>query len=654
MLGRRSLATALLALACGLLAPSAASADGELRQLAGLAGCVSDTGNAGACADGTAVAAPRDVAVSPDGRHVYVAAQTSAAVVAFARDAEGRLTQVGCVSATGSGGACADGRALGNPRAVVVSPDGASVYVGGGVGVAIFDRQPDGSLVQKSGTDGCRTQSGNDGADVGVCGTTPMNATVDDLAIAPDGNSVYAAAFDLNGVAVYDRAPGGALAPKAGAAACQSTGGGVCTTSRGTATASAVVVSADGEHVYVAGGSDDAIAVFDRAAGGALTQKAGPAGCVDELGADGCADGLGLDLPVGLAVTADGASLYATTANSNALLVFDVLASGAIAQKAGTNGCLSLTGLGGLCTVAPTLNTAASVVVGPGGKEVYVGSTSGGGAATTFDRSPSGTLVQRPGAEGCTTQTALAPCATGRGLSGTRSIAIAPDGRSVYAASSDAANGGVAAFERVVTPTCAAAAAAGVEGGDVPLTIGCTAPDGGPVALDVVTAPGTGSLVSVDSPRGTVVYRPAEGQGPGTVSFLVRGRVRTAFGDARPATVTLTARPPGAAPTPQTPAPVVREVVRPVVVLVADRTTARRGARVTLRYVATTGGRLTLQICRGTKVLQTTRATGRAGRRSFRVRLSRGKLPRGRYTLRLTLRTSDGRTDTDTARLTVR
>jgi sugar lactone lactonase YvrE len=78
---------------------------------------VSETGTAGACVDGTALDGATGVSVSPDGTSVYVASETSRAVAVFARDAAtGAIVQLegtaGCVSESGTGGACADGRAL--------------------------------------------------------------------------------------------------------------------------------------------------------------------------------------------------------------------------------------------------------------------------------------------------------------------------------------------------------------------------------------------------------------------------------------------------------------------------------------------------------------------------------------------------------------
>ena len=105
---------------------------GAITQPAGAAGCVSETG-AGPCADGHGLDGPTSVAVSPDGKSVYVASTISDAVARLNRNTTtGAITQpagaAGCVSETGAG-PCADGHGLNSPYSVAVSPDGKSVYV---------------------------------------------------------------------------------------------------------------------------------------------------------------------------------------------------------------------------------------------------------------------------------------------------------------------------------------------------------------------------------------------------------------------------------------------------------------------------------------------------------------------------------------------
>ena len=86
------------------------------------------------------------VAISPDGKNVYVASSRSDAIAIFRRDARtGTLTQragaAGCIAARGAGG-CASARALNGPNSVAVSADGRNVYATSLVSdaVAVFRR----------------------------------------------------------------------------------------------------------------------------------------------------------------------------------------------------------------------------------------------------------------------------------------------------------------------------------------------------------------------------------------------------------------------------------------------------------------------------------------------------------------------------------
>jgi DNA-binding beta-propeller fold protein YncE len=198
-----------------------------LAQLLGTAGCVSETGSSGACTDGKALDAAASAAVSPDGTSVYVASFNSDAVAGFQRNgATGELTQFrekrGCTSKGGSGGACAGGRGLDSPRAVAVSPDGKNVYVASfdSDSVAVFQRDAGtGWLFQLSGTAGCVSQTGSGGN----CAVGKALDGARTVSVSPDGKNVYVGSFGNDAVAVFSRdTTTGALTQLAGTAGCVS------------------------------------------------------------------------------------------------------------------------------------------------------------------------------------------------------------------------------------------------------------------------------------------------------------------------------------------------------------------------------------------------------------------------------------------------
>jgi DNA-binding beta-propeller fold protein YncE len=439
--GKDAVLRALLA-ACllgAVPATDASAAFGGLEQKPSIAGCISDTG-AGPCADGTAVATPSAVTVSPDGRSAYVASTSINAIAVFDRAASGALTQKGCVSETGAG-PCADGAALGQPLSVAVSPDGRSAYVASSASdaVAVFDRAADGTLTQKPGLAGCVSATGAPPC-AGATGLDGARA----VTVSPDGRNVYVASDVSDAVAVFDRAADGALTQKLGLAGCVSdSGAGGCVDVTGLDGASSVAVSPDGGSAYVASVSG-AVAVFDRAANGTLTQKPALAGCISETAAGPCTDGRGLEGPFTLALSPDGRNVYVASNAGDAVAVFDRAAGGGLTQKPGPAGCISETGAGG-CADGTGLDGASSVAVSPDGRSVYAASNASA-AVAVLDRAADGTLAQQPGLAGCVSDTGAGPCVDGTALAGAAAVAVSPEARSVYVASGAA--DAVAVFDR--------------------------------------------------------------------------------------------------------------------------------------------------------------------------------------------------------------
>jgi len=195
----------------------------------------------------------------------------------------------------------------------------------------------------------------------------------------------------------------------------------------------AVVLSADGASVYV-GSSDGTVVGFARGAHGALGQIS----CITQAdpAPAGCVTGHDLAHVSALAISSDGASLYAVGADSHALVTFDRAADGTITEAS----CLGLNAGPDGCTVDADLATPISVAVSPDNANVYVGDTRAN--VISFDRATDGTLT----ATGCLGSTGTA-CAFATTIThATGKTLVTPDGERVYVVAED--RDGVAQYAR--------------------------------------------------------------------------------------------------------------------------------------------------------------------------------------------------------------
>jgi len=442
----RRAALPVLALVLTALAPAGAlAAPPTLTQLSGRAGCVVDRSvHARGCTAvrGLRGAAPfqgsNAIALSPDGRHVYVAGARSDAVAVLRRDARsGRLTQArgaaGCIAAGGAR-RCAPARGLDWPNSVAVSPDGRNVYAtaNDSDSVAVFRRnRSTGALTQLGGARGCIAVGGGSG-----CATGRALDGVDVVAVSPDGRNVYAGAFSGNAVAVFrrDRSTG-ALTQLSGAAGCiSSEASSGCTPGVALTAPEGLAVSGDGRSVYAASAVSGALDVFARdRSTGALTQATDGSGCIVTGNAAGCTVGRRLAGANAVAVSPDDRTVYVTSLLSNSVTAFARLRDGSLAQIAESFGCVVAARPDG-CTQGRALAGPEGVAVAPRGAALYVTSFISG-AVDVFARDRrSGGMTPVRGRGGCVSKSGRSGCAEGRRLRGVSSVAASPDGRHVYAA----------------------------------------------------------------------------------------------------------------------------------------------------------------------------------------------------------------------------
>jgi 6-phosphogluconolactonase (cycloisomerase 2 family) len=246
---------------------------------------------------------PIGLAVSPDGRHVYVTGGDDLGVGIFSRDSDtGRLTFVEMQDAF-SGVAGVD-----TVHSVVVSPDGKNVYL---TGVDVYDtgeetRPADALTVFNRDADSGRLTL-IEVHQNGIGGLEGLKS-ITGVTVSPDNKSVYAINVWRTVVVFTRNSDTGELTYFE----TQEDGvGGVV----GLLGARVVTVSSDNEHLYVASGRGGAVTVFEREpVTGALTFIEAKVATVGSSGAD-------LRGASGVAVSPDGGHVYVVTEQSDKLHV---------------------------------------------------------------------------------------------------------------------------------------------------------------------------------------------------------------------------------------------------------------------------------------------------------------------------------------------
>lgn len=526
---RRLIASIPLAAALFVLPASAAAVplkkpDGA----AGCLADASTTLPAGTCETAKGIADATDVEVSPDGKFAYAAAFSSNSVAVFSRDADtGKLTQLsgndGCVVWDGDPiTGCAQAPGLQGPTALAISPDGKNVYV------TTFQLDPGASPPVISGqlttftrnsSNGTLSQAKCDSGSVSVvlmsapppAGCTnatfggaglPRNVplgTASDVEVSPDGKSVVTSSFLPSAIVNWDRnETTGALTPRECFGSSQTifpTNGSplgafdVCVDALGNDTGDEamgmaypldVEISPDNSKVYAAalGLEQDAtmvgpvevvpatdepgsVAVFGRnPTTGALAQAASPNGCIDDTRDPvqpntTCTHRTALLNPYRVSVSPDSANFYVSSLNVFPPTGISGPGPGELSQFKSdldqlTPPCIQQLGLpaGGLSPTTGCSLTALGLILpsqvafSPDGKSAYVSSLFH--SVGSYVRAADGTLTQDAPTTGCSidprnllpgTELLASVCQNAVPLNAPTSIEVSPDGYDAYVTS---------------------------------------------------------------------------------------------------------------------------------------------------------------------------------------------------------------------------
>lgn len=512
----------------------ATHADAAVGDLA-FTSCIGQLTECTATSPAGAVSQPRSVAVSPGGESVYVASAN--AIDVFARDTTtGALTFTGCIGQLAGCTTTTPAGAVFGAESVVVSPDGKSVYAASYNAGAI-------DVFSRDTSTGALALTGCIGAPAGCDMTTPVSGPFS-VAISANGASVYVADNTYQSIEAFSRdTTTGALS----FVSCVGQGAACTTTSPALAVKSpvSVAVSPDGASVYAGSNAGSGVDVFSRdTTTGELTFK----NCIGTLA--GCtptspAGAVGASYAVN--VSPDGANVYSGDGGS-VLSTF---------SRASGSGALTFTGcvgqLAGCATTSPAgaVESPVSVTVSPDGTSVYV-AADGANAVDVFSRSTGSGALTLMSCVGL-----LAGCAAttpAGAVEGPQSVAITPDGVSVYAVSVDSNT--VEEFVRKTLPRCSDITAAVPYQTATALTLTCFAGVGPPLTYAIASAPSHGSLGGIGA-GSQVTYTPAAGYS-GTDSFTFTAQ--NVEGTAIAATAHITVGQP-AAGTPSTQTPSATGVV---------------------------------------------------------------------------------------------
>jgi 6-phosphogluconolactonase (cycloisomerase 2 family) len=370
----------------------------------------------------------------------------------------------GCVRALGAlafdfGGdppaGCATASGLGNPQALLISPDQRQLLVAAGGGdegsnalVALSRAPTNGALTFAT----CASNDGGDGrlGSDGACSDVDGISSPAALAVTTDGRWLYATSRTSSSLTWFERSPTSGALTQRGCLKDFAWPGEQCTTAPLLRGADGVAISPDGRWVFVAAATSGSVTAYQRdPATGEVTRVS----CVSDTGSDGlCDNGVGLRGVAGLTITPDGEKPIAVAPKVGAVDEFDIGDTGTLSEHTCFGDPVAE---GGQCTEVSSLGGAASAALSTDGRDLYVGAMEDE-ALTSFRRRADGSFAvtgcwvfQSPQPGDTTDQSdyydydesnpqanGTASCTPVRALDPAH-LALAADGRALFAAGDD-------------------------------------------------------------------------------------------------------------------------------------------------------------------------------------------------------------------------
>ena len=352
-------------------------------------------------------------------------------------------------------GGCSTASGLGNPQALLVSPDQRQLLVAAGGGdegsnalVALSRAPSTGALTFAT----CASNDGGDGrlGSDGVCSDVDGISSPDALALTSDGRWLYATSRTSSSLTWFERDPTSGALTQRGCLKSFAWPGERCITAPLLGGADGVVISPDGRWVFVSAARSGSLTAYQRdAANGQVTRVS----CVSDTGSDGlCENAAGLRAVADLTITPDGQKLLAVAPKVGAVDEFDVGSDGTLREHTCFGDPVAA---GGQCTEVSSLGGAASAVLSADGRDLYVGAIEDE-ALTSFRRQADGSFTvtgcsvfQAPQPGDTTPESdyyddegsspadnGTASCTPVRALDPAQ-LALAADGRALFAAGDD-------------------------------------------------------------------------------------------------------------------------------------------------------------------------------------------------------------------------